>query len=158
MEELIEEIYPEEIEEITVVTTVPEEYTETTLVTTVSEEETTTITEPLQTEALEQETVTFEYSNDDGSIVYFDSLDAKLLYERIQKDNQVIINNQFDYIEIQSSLVENQAEIIAHLKEQNVYLSEMNTVLANFFFCFMVLMVCKFVHFLFYKVFFGGLT
>ena len=139
MEELIEETFPEEIEETTVVTQVPEE---TTIVTTVLEEETTTVIETLETD-VEVEPNTFEYISGDMQLL-FESNDIRQLYERIQLDNEAII--------------ENQSEVIVQLKEQNAHLSEMNTVLANFFFCFMVLMVCKFVHFLFYKVFFGGLT
>ena len=139
MEELIEETFPEEIEETTIVNEVPEE---TTIVTTVPEEEFTTIIDTLDTE-VELEPSTFEYISGDVQLL-FESNDIRQLYERIQLDNKAII--------------ENQSEVIVQLKEQNSHLSEMNTVLANFFFCFMVLMVCKFVHFLFYKVFFGGLT
>lgn len=139
MEELIEETFPEEIEETTIVNEVPEE---TTIVTTVPEEEITTIIDTLDTE-VELEPSTFEYISGDVQLL-FESNDIRQLYERIQLDNKAII--------------ENQSEVIVQLKEQNSHLSEMNTVLANFFFCFMVLMVCKFVHFLFYKVFFGGLT
>ena len=128
MEELIEETFPEEIEETTVVTEVPEE---TTIVTTVPDEETTTVIETLETDA-EVEPSTFEYISGDMQLL-FESNDIRQLYERIQLDNEAII--------------ENQSEVIVQLKEQNAYLSEMNTVLANFFFCFMVLMVCKFVHF-----------
>lgn len=61
-------------------------------------------------------------------------------------------------LDVYESIISNQEEMILHLQEQNLQISETNTVLVNFFFCFMVLMVCKFVHFLFYKVFFGGIT
>ncbi len=130
MEELIEETFPDETEETTIVTTVPVE-------------ETTTVIETTQTEASEEVPASFEYSSGDIQI-FFESNDMRVLYERIQLDNETII--------------ENQSDIITQLQEQNTHLAEMNTLLANFFFCFMVLMVCKFVHFLFYKVFFGGLT
>lgn len=61
-------------------------------------------------------------------------------------------------LDVYESIISNQETLIIQLQEQNSQISETNTVLVNFFFCFMVLMVCKFVHFLFYKVFFGGIT
>ena len=61
-------------------------------------------------------------------------------------------------VDVYESIISNQETMIIQLQEQNSQIAETNTVLVNFFFCFMVLMVCKFVHFLFYKVFFGGIT
>lgn len=63
-----------------------------------------------------------------------------------------------EMLDVYEAIIANQEEMIIQLQEQNSQISETNTVLVNFFFCFMVLMVCKFVHFLFYKVFFGGIT
>lgn len=61
-------------------------------------------------------------------------------------------------LDVYEAIISNQETMIIQLQEQNSQIAETNTVLVNFFFCFMVLMVCKFVHFLFYKVFFGGIT
>lgn len=86
----------------------------------------------------------------------------------IEKNQQMILENQNTAVESQKELIEslevletitqNQEAAIEQLTIANEALTESNTVLVNFFFCFMVLMVCKFVHFLFYKVFFGGIT
>ena len=78
-------------------------------------------------------------------------------YSQILADTKVIIENQEIMLENQSVTLENQEELLED-REANEALLESNTVLVNFFFLFMVLMVCKFVHFLFYKVFFGGIT
>lgn len=144
MEELIEETFPIVTEETTVITTVEDLIEETTVVTTVPDEEFSVEDTSVETDVV-PDFSTFEFEHNSEQInLLFESNDMCYLYERVYLDNKTII--------------ENQTTIITQLQEQNTHLAEMNTLLANFFFCFMVLMVCKFVHFLFYKVFFGGLT
>ncbi len=77
-------------------------------------------------------------------------------------DNQAtIIQQNSDIAEQLNSLntiIDNQTAVIEKNDEVISQLEESNTVLVNFFFLFIVFLACKFVHFLFYKVFFGGVT
>jgi hypothetical protein len=74
-------------------------------------------------------------------------------------DNQAtIIQQNSDIAEQLNSLntiIDNQTAVIEKNDEVISQLEESNTVLVNFFFLFIVFLACKFVHFLFYKVFFG---
>ena len=132
---------------------------------------TVTETEPVYTETEQTEspyTPPADVSNDtdqtdvtddfSGESAVLGDYDFQVIYDLLN-DNFVSLNKNHDiYIEDYKLMLENQEAVITLLQEQNNYISEMHSVLVNFFFCFMVLIVCKFVHFLFYKVFFGGIT
>lgn len=77
-------------------------------------------------------------------------------YDDLNVESETDVSDET--VDIYEAIISNQETMIIQLQEQNSQIAETNTVLVNFFFCFMVLMVCKFVHFLFYKVFFGGIT
>lgn len=95
---------------------------------------------------------------DDISSAVLGDYDFQAIYDLLGNNFSSINKNHKSMIEDYETIIENQESVISLLQEQNDFISGMNTVLVNFFFCFMVLMVCKFVHFLFYKVFFGGIT
>ena len=132
---------------------------------------TVTETEPVYTETEQTESIadsSADVSNDIDQIDVTDDFsvesavlgdyDFQLIYDLLADNFSSINKNHKSMIEDYETIMKNQEAAIALLQEQNNYISEMHSVLVNFFFCFMVLMVCKFVHFLFYKVFFGGIT
>lgn len=116
------------------------------------------------------------FADDDVTETYTDSLETEASYTETDTETETEITqipaeslpvddlsesdteSSDEEIDVYESIISNQEEIIVQLQELNSQISETNTVLVNFFFLFMFLMVCKFVHFLFYKVFFGGIT
>ena len=149
--ELIDVVLEDEPIEVTSITV-----TETEPVYTETEQTESTYTPPADvSNDTDQADVTDDFS---GESAVLGDYDFQLIYDLLN-DNFVSLNKNHDvYIDDYKLMLENQEAVISLLQEQNNYISEMHSVLVNFFFCFMVLMVCKFVHFLFYKVFFGGIT
>lgn len=151
MDELIDVVLEDESIEVTSITVTETEpvYTET--------EQTESIADPPVdvSNDINQTDVTDDFSVESAVLGDYD---FQVIYDLLSDNFSSINKNHKSMIEDFEIIMENQEASIALLQEQNNYISEMHSVLVNFFFCFMVLMVCKFVHFLFYKVFFGGIT
>lgn len=101
------------------------------------------------------------FYDDFGNVYYLEVSDNKEIVKALELQTEKleqIVENQEELLEAREAIIENQQAVIEQLTISNEAFLESNTVLVNFFFLFMVLMLCKFVHFLFYKVFFGGIT
>ena len=161
MDELWDSVLEDYLIEVTSVTVTE---TEVTSVATVETDPVYTDTEPTEDvfsspvdvpHDIEQTDITDDFSSDTAVLGDYD---FQAIYDLLGDNFSSINKNHKAMIEDYETIIENQEAAIALLQEQNNYIFEMHSVLVNFFFCFMVLMVCKFVHFLFYKVFFGGIT
>lgn len=161
MDELIDVVLEDEPIEVTSVTVIETEVTsvsviETDPVYTETEQTESTADPPVDvSNDIDQTDVTDNFSIESAVL---EDYDFQVMYDLLADNFSSINKNHKSMIEDYEIIMENQEAAIALLQEQNNYISEMHSVLVNFFFCFMVLLVCKFVHFLFYKVFFGGIT